>query len=981
MADIEDINKNVLSWRKAVKTINNEISVFPEAEQCFRKIEKEFDATSPKPSNIIEYCNYLSTLNTSSNLNLVSAIETFVRISKWASTGDLNMFIQQLRSPVIEEGETAAVIRVQFKKWKKAYLKLQPEWKDYKVESDIFHKLLHILLESSPSSQAVLDLCDMLTKDCKEYRTVNPIFVENVELFMGILRKTVSNIKGLRNFMAIVKGDSLYATIQKDLLLYDNANQKPSFKITRIEFANTNADGNIITDFGKPLFNTIQYLRPRITLSCLSGLNQSVTLFIKIFAPDGTLDISSSSPQGFTYSGDIILSNEVIEFNGWGSPSGNSYQAGNWRYEIWVEGELMIKTTVAILPTEVVIKSMQFAGSINDKLAYDYGRKLYSDIHYLRIRINIEYPGRNEHAEDIYVKFITPSGKIDRGSSSPEGYSFAAKISKTGTVELDGWGNKTGNSYSETGTWTVELWSSNNKLLQKGTFIIYKKIIPTVFTISNLELANGDASLNILSDYGKPLYSDMVYMLPRVTYNATSGNAQTIKLGMKIYSPDGLLDRGSSSPSDYTHISDMTFNTGMQTVLIDSWGNTNGRHYTPGTWRIELWHDGKLYYKRNFLVKKRRKSSALLTICLVAIALFAAWAAYRFVYVPQKIDNEAERNYVFADILTLRTSKRSDIEYNKIGSLDYGTELITYNQAEGWSDVKYKDTKGHVASNYIMGKSDFIRLNGVWGNETAKELVSTAKCRRALVDFVNKDSLKTGREGWQLFTEAPDAKLQTIAYPALKNNISPHNSFAFILKNNKTNDRKLAIYSFNEEETPILVYQERAPKTGYISRITYTNKGYKVTYTSTAPSRKNQNAADVARAESTTTQTSTTSTTKSITIQNLSFASEVNKKDEVIATYPFISPQITCISNASGTKIFYIKIFNPQGKLLRDADSPTDYTRRWNVSLKSAGEKLILHPPVWTKESESYGVGSYIYEIWEEGTMIYKSYFKVVDSF
>ena len=158
MADIEEINKNVLAWRKAVKTINNEISVFPEAELYFRKIEKEFDTENPNSSHIIEYCNYLLKLNTSSNLNLVSAIETFIRISKWASKGDLKVFIQQLKSPVIEEGETSAILRVQFRKWKKAYEKLQPEWKDYQAESDIFYKLLHIILEPSPSSQTVIDL-------------------------------------------------------------------------------------------------------------------------------------------------------------------------------------------------------------------------------------------------------------------------------------------------------------------------------------------------------------------------------------------------------------------------------------------------------------------------------------------------------------------------------------------------------------------------------------------------------------------------------------------------------------------------------------------------------------------------------------------------------------------------------------------------------------------------------------------------------
>ena len=78
----------------------------------------------------------------------------------------------------------------------------------------------------------------------------------------------------------------------------------------------------------------------------------------------------------------------MIALNGWGSNRVNSYQPGKWSYEIWADGELMIKSTVNILAADLVIKSMQFAGTITNKFEYEYGQNLYNDINYLRTRIN-----------------------------------------------------------------------------------------------------------------------------------------------------------------------------------------------------------------------------------------------------------------------------------------------------------------------------------------------------------------------------------------------------------------------------------------------------------------------------------------------------------------------------------------------------------------------------------------------------------------
>ncbi len=80
----------------------------------------------------------------------------------------------------------------------------------------------------------------------------------------------------------------------------------------------------------------------------------------------------------------------------------------------------------------------------------------------------------NNWNDKIKVKYIEPDGTLSKGEKSPASFSFdydlTLKSSNNEIIQLDGWGNEEGTTYSS-GSYKVEIWW-NNKILGKGTFKI-----------------------------------------------------------------------------------------------------------------------------------------------------------------------------------------------------------------------------------------------------------------------------------------------------------------------------------------------------------------------------------------------------------------------------------------------------------------------------------------------------------------------------
>lgn len=223
-----------------------------------------------------------------------------------------------------------------------------------------------------------------------------------------------------------------------------------------------------------------------------------------------------------------------------------------------------------------------------------------------------------------------------------------------------------------------------------------------------------------------------------------------------------------------------------------------------------------------------------LTIGIIAgaVTLAALLAGYFVWYIPYAKDRDALRTYVVANNVFLRSSKVAGVEYNVLSRIPYGSELITYSKDNEWAEIKTNGVTGFVASSYLLEWNDFNLLNNVWGSTDTKEYIESSKCRFALLDYCKRNQLDTGSEGWQLYTLQKDVKPNNVLYPRFRNGYDKFTEFAFILKNNKTQERRLAIYSFNEEsEAPIFLYDEQAPREGEIQDIKYRNQAFYVRYT------------------------------------------------------------------------------------------------------------------------------------------------------
>lgn len=210
---------------------------------------------------------------------------------------------------------------------------------------------------------------------------------------------------------------------------------------------------------------------------------------------------------------------------------------------------------------------------------------------------------------------------------------------------------------------------------------------------------------------------------------------------------------------------------------------------------------------------------------------------YRNVYLPEKIDKEAPRYYTFSHLTNMRSSQIVGVEYNKIASLPYGSELITYSFGEDWSSVKSGDIKGFISSNLLLDKEDFYLLNSIWGNTESKECIATSKCRMALLNYFKdknyvgnispellneiKPNFVTGTDNqWQVFCKSKNSKPNSVYYSRLRKANSKFTDFAVILTNLYTHERRLVLFYFDDDETPHLYYEGKAAAK-YIENISF----------------------------------------------------------------------------------------------------------------------------------------------------------------
>lgn len=200
----------------------------------------------------------------------------------------------------------------------------------------------------------------------------------------------------------------------------------------------------------------------------------------------------------------------------------------------------------------------------------------------------------------------------------------------------------------------------------------------------------------------------------------------------------------------------------------------------------------------------------VLALVLVVVVLFALQMLKR-----QNLSAHAQRYYTISET---RLANHSIIGKNKVKTLPYGSEVFMLEYGEETSSVSLNQRSLRrclAPTSMLMDSSDFQCLDRVWGNNEARELITSAHCRRALLSYMKT---KATREAWKVSAKPADAKLNTVFFKHMVHQDSKYPDMVVIFQN-KYADRRCVMFSFDDEGHFCQVFDKEAPADGLIRDI------------------------------------------------------------------------------------------------------------------------------------------------------------------
>lgn len=184
------------------------------------------------------------------------------------------------------------------------------------------------------------------------------------------------------------------------LTLETEAAKTAYMRIRKIEFANYDKDNKVIDQYGSTLYEPdIRYLKPRIIYDGMLDETRSVVLYWKIVSPDGTIKSSKSSPSGYTGSKTCHVKpgeNNTCQLHAWGTSVGGSYVVGDYRLELWYDGNLIYQASFTVNGKESVLSQGNWRSALekcNDYATIDYKGQYDKDGRYSGLGMNASENG------------------------------------------------------------------------------------------------------------------------------------------------------------------------------------------------------------------------------------------------------------------------------------------------------------------------------------------------------------------------------------------------------------------------------------------------------------------------------------------------------------------------------------------------------------------------------------------------------------
>jgi hypothetical protein len=174
-------------------------------------------------------------------------------------------------------------------------------------------------------------------------------------------------------------------------------------------------------------------------------------------------------------------------------------------------------------------------------------------------------------------------------------------------------------------------------------------------------------------------------------------------------------------------------------------------------------------------------------------------------------DFASEKMIVISEELNIRSDKKKNSYV--IGSYPYGTEVTVHEVFDNnWAEVSIGEKKGYMSFEYLVLPETYYIIDGMYGNENAKELISSTKYRIAISEYLKKNNFTSKipntereklygkddhKEVWQIFAESRKSRFNTFCFGDY--NGDNKRDAAFIITNIKTGARKLIVLNIETE--------------------------------------------------------------------------------------------------------------------------------------------------------------------------------------
>lgn len=232
--------------------------------------------------------------------------------------------------------------------------------------------------------------------------------------------------------------------------------------------------------------------------------------------------------------------------------------------------------------------------------------------------------------------------------------------------------------------------------------------------------------------------------------------------------------------------------------------------------------------------REKRKLSMIYTLIgSLLILSIAGIFAYNKYYIPFKRDKEAARKYIIANSYKLRTSRYlNDNDLNIVKSFKYGQEVLVYNEDSEWAEVKIIENNTDneyvgffgFPKRYLCNKKDFYEIDGIYGNMESRKLITGSYSKTAIINYLHMNNLMSdvpkniqmelyksvkNHPVWQVNGLPKGSEYNTVVSAKLADS-DDHCLVAIIAEKANKNNRKLLIFSFDEENDNIekLLYSE-----------------------------------------------------------------------------------------------------------------------------------------------------------------------------